>query len=98
MAAFSPASLPASIDTVEKLAMWTSRLLFTLYSNKEYTVAEGSFPLMQAGHIKGLAGGPEYASFVIVLPYAAGWDTATTPVWEQAAEIADVAIPASFTP
>ncbi|MEA5447319.1 hypothetical protein VB780_01980 [Leptolyngbya sp. CCNP1308] len=99
MTTFAPANLPASVNTVEKLAMWSLGILYQLHKNSRYQESEAAplVPLITAQD--GLAADKsERIIFRSSLPLSDSWREQTTKFWQESQEISNAAIPTSFLP
>jgi hypothetical protein len=97
MTTFAPANLPASVNTVEKLAAWSNGVLYQLHKNTKYQESDASplVPVVTAQD--GLAADKsERIIFRASLPLSDGWRETTTKYWQEIQEISNVAIPTSF--
>ncbi|HSP30455.1 MAG TPA: hypothetical protein VLO13_00315 [Halomonas sp.] len=97
MTTFAPANLPASVNTVEKLAAWANGVLYQLHKNTRYQESDDSplVPVITAQD--GLAADKsERIIFRASLPLSPEWRTQTTKFWQEAQEISNAAIPPSF--
>lgn len=97
MTTFAPANLPASVNTVEKLAAWANGVLYQLHKNTRYQESDDSplVPVITAQD--GLAADKsERIIFRASLPLSTEWRTQTTKFWQEAQEISNVEIPTSF--
>lgn len=97
MTTFAPANLPASVDTVEKLAAWSNGVLYQLHKNTKYQESDASplVPVVTAQD--GLAADKtERIIFRASLQLSDSWRPATTKYWQEIQEISNAAIPTSF--
>lgn len=98
MTAFNKTTdLPASVDTVEKLAAWTLLLLYKLHKNDEVLEADevGLVPIITLQ--QGLAANEtERLIFRISLQLNQDWATNASKLWTQTLNIAAATIPDSF--
>lgn len=98
MTAFVPANLPASVDTVEKVALWALGILYQLHKNDRYQESDAAplIPLITAQD--GLAADKsERIIFRASLPLSQEWRSQTTKFWQEGLEITSgTTIPTSF--
>lgn len=97
MTTFAPANLPASVDTLEKLALWSLGALYQLHKKNEYQESDASplVPVITAQD--GLAANEtERIIFRVSLPLTDTWRESTTKFWQEGLEISSVAIPTRF--
>jgi hypothetical protein len=97
MTAFDKATdLPASINTLEKLAAWSLLALYTLHGKEEYNEITGQMtPIitLQQGQA---ANETERLIFRASLRINDNWIASTNKLWLEAMEFANASIPASF--
>lgn len=89
--------LPASVDTVEKLAAWTLLLLYKLHKTDEVLEADevGLVPLITLQ--QGLAANEtERLIFRISLQLNQDWATNAAKLWTQSVAFAAATIPDTF--
>lgn len=100
MSGFNAASdLPPSINTLEKLAMWTNGALYDLHKNSEYQESDGQPLVKRVTAQDGLAADKkEYVIFRVSLPITDTWRTSSNPFWAEATELTTAPIPDHFTP
>lgn len=99
MTTFSTSNLPASVNTVEKLAAWALGILYQLHKNSRYQESDAAplVPLITAQD--GLAADKtERIIFRASLPLSDTWRSETTKYWQESQEISNAAIPPSFLP
>ena len=99
MSAFSPANLPAGIDTLEKLAAWVLGALYQLHKNSRYQESDASplIPIITAQD--GLAAdGTERIIFRVSLPLNQFWRESTLKIFFEVEDIATTAIPSQYLP
>lgn len=94
MAAFVPANLPASVDTVEKLAFWALDVLAVLNPSAVTTEGTTSVPRLATATDEGARN----RIFRANLPLIVDFRQAPGPLWTKAQELAVTAIPATFLP
>jgi len=97
MTAFVPANMPASVNTVEKVALWSLGILYQLHKNSRYQESEAAplVPFLTAQD--GLAADKsERIIFRASLPLSDTWRQQTTKFWQEGQEISNAAIPTSF--
>jgi hypothetical protein len=97
MTAFAPANLPASVNTVEKLAAWSNGILYQLHKNTRYQESDDAplVPVITAQD--GLAANAsERIIFRASIPLSDTWRSQTTKFWQEVQEISNAAIPTSF--
>jgi hypothetical protein len=98
MTAFNKTTdLPATVDTVEKLASWALLLLYRLHKNDSYseTPDTGMVPLITLQ--QGLADDEtERLIFRTSLQLNPDWQTNAAKLWTQTQAFANATIPESF--
>ncbi|MGB5972690.1 MAG: hypothetical protein WBG38_05200 [Nodosilinea sp.] len=97
MTAFAPANLPASVNTIEKLAAWSNGILYQLHKNSRYQESEAAplVPLITAQD--GLAADKsERIIYRSSIPLSDNWRSQTTKYWQEVQEISNAAIPTTF--
>ncbi|HZG37110.1 MAG TPA: hypothetical protein VEZ50_00390 [Nodosilinea sp.] len=97
MTTFVPANLPANVNTVERLAVWSLGILYQLHKNSRYQESDAAplVPLVTAQD--GLAANnTERIIFRASLPLSDAWRSQTTKFWQESQEISNAAIPTSF--
>ena len=98
MTAFVTTDLPASVNTVEKLAVWTASVLNYLYPDDTATEAAGvAQRTCQAGPVEITAVSPTVWRHIsrLSIPLNRNW-IRDGEQWEQAQDIGSSAIPAEF--
>jgi hypothetical protein len=99
MTAFATANLPASIDTLEKLIVWSCGAWYQLHKNDRYQESDSAplIPLVTAQD--GLAADKsERIIFRLSIQLVETWREDTLPIYAQAMAASNAAIPASFLP
>ncbi|MFQ4134756.1 hypothetical protein PGN35_000380 [Nodosilinea sp. PGN35] len=99
MTAFAPDNLPASVNTVEKLALWSLGILYQLHKNSRYQESEAAplVPFVTAQD--GLAADKsERIIFRASLPLSDTWREQSTKYWQEGQEISNTGIPPAFLP
>lgn len=89
--------MPASIDTVEKVAFWTLQALYEMHKNDEYGEVVGEqTPIITFQ--QGLAAdGSERAIFRISLPLSSNWASTGLKLFRNALTIgASASVPTSY--
>jgi len=99
MTAFQRTDVPVEIDSVEKLYVWVSSLMQTLYPNS--TAIEGvgeAVRTCSAAPFYITASDPPTWRFLIrgSIPLANAWQGGENQLWNYAQDIGDKAIPANF--
>lgn len=98
MVAFAPANLPASVDTVEKVALWSLGILYQLHKNDRYQESDAAPTIPFITAQDGLAADKsERIIFRASLPLSSDWRSQTTKFWQEGQEFASgLTIPTSF--
>jgi hypothetical protein len=99
MTTFVPANLPTSVNTVEKLALWSLGVLYQLHKNDRYQESEAAplIPIITAQD--GLAADKkEHIIFRVSFILSDTWRESTTKFWQEGQDFADVPIPPAFLP
>lgn len=100
MTAFDAATqLPATINSVEKLAAWSNGILYQLHKNSRYQESDASplVPLVTAQD--GLAADQtERVIFRASLPLTDDWRQSENPFYMEIQDISNAPIPPSFLP
>lgn len=97
MTAFAPANLPASVNTVEKLAAWANGILYQLHKNSRYQESDAAplVPLVTAQD--GLAADKtERIIYRASIPLSDSWREQSTKFWQEVQEISNAPIPTVF--
>jgi hypothetical protein len=97
MTTYVPANLPATVNTVEKLAAWSCGILYQLHKNSRYQESDESplVPLVTAQD--GLAANKtERVIFRLSLPMQDEWRTTTGDFYTLVNELSNAGIPSSF--
>lgn len=99
MTGFAPAFIPASVDTVEKLAVWSLGILYQLHKNTRYQESDAAPLIPRVTAQDGLAAnGEECIIFRVSIPLSPTWRESTSKFFVEALEIADASIPPAFLP
>lgn len=99
MTAFQTTDLPASINTVEKLAVWAGTVLNHLYPNVTAIEATGlAERVAQSGPFEVTAvDPPQYRNIVrLSIPVNRNWQRGASKLWANAEDIGTAAIPTEF--
>lgn len=100
MTALNPATdIPLSINTLEKLVAWSTTAFYRLHKNTEYQEQKNqpNIPIVTA--TDGLAEeGTERLIVHISLHLSDSWRESTSPLWLEAQEISNVAMPIAWLP
>ena len=97
MTTFTTSQLPATVNTIEKLAAWSVGILYQLHKNSKYQESDESplVPLITAQD--GLAADKtERVIFRASLPMQDEWRTVPGDFYSLVNEISNAAIPPSF--
>lgn len=97
MTAFNKTTdLPASVDTIEKLAFWSLQALYEMHKNDDYGEITGEqTPIITFQ--QGLsAEGTERGIFRISLKMAANWASTGLKLWRNTEVFANGTIPAAY--
>lgn len=98
MTAFSTADIPQSINTLEKLAVWTLTVLNDLYINTTAIEATGQAErCVVAGPYYVTAGDPQTWRYIcrLSVPLAPTWRR-STKLWLSTQDLGVLAIPADY--
>ena len=99
MTTFAPADLPATVNTLEKLAVWTLGALYQLHKNTRYQESDAAPLIPRVTAQDGLAAnGEECAIYRASIPLSQTWRESTTKIFQEALEISNAAIPSAFLP
>jgi hypothetical protein len=99
MTIFAPANLPASVNTVEKLAAWANGVLYQRHKNTRYQESDASPLIPRVTCQDGFAANLEETMiFRTSLPMNATWRESTGKFFTEVSEISNAAIPAAFLP
>lgn len=100
MTAFSPAQLPASVDTVEKLAAWSTAILAEL--NKDVVATEGTNSTQPAAtsNVFFVPSGPPQPEHRVIarISILLENDWRSGPLWENVSNLSNAVIPDHYTP
>lgn len=99
MTTFATSNLPSTVNTLEKLAVWSLAALYQLHKNTRYQESDAAplIPIITAQD--GLAADKtERIIFRVSIPLSDTWRTQTTKIFQEATEISNAAIPAAFLP
>ncbi|MFH7245508.1 MAG: hypothetical protein ACHWZW_21955 [Spirulina sp.] len=99
MSAFSTTDLPPSVDSLEKLVVWACGAFYQLHKNDRYQESDASplIPLVTAQD--GLAADKtERIIFRLSIQLLDTWREDTLPMFAQALEASNAAIPSGYTP
>lgn len=97
MSAFSTTQLPTGIDTLEKLIVWACGAWYQLHKNDRYQESDSSplIPLVTAQD--GLAADKtERIIFRLSIQLAETWRESTQPMYLEAMEASNTAIPSAY--
>lgn len=98
MTAFAPSQLPATVDSVEKLAAWATSILAELYPSLSITVSAGNAErIAQQNTFFFTANSPpiERLVNVLYLPVLGTWRS--DKAWKSAQSPGTSTIPAAYT-
>ena len=99
MTAFLPANLPASVNTIEKLFAWSGGILYALHANTRYQESDAAPLIPIITSQDGLAADKSERQILRAsIPLNTNWRTSATPLYQNALEISNVAIPVGFLP
>jgi len=89
--------LPTTVDTVEKLFVWTASLLGEMLPEELIKLTGSTNPInrLDYGISQDFESKSNYAvSFYI--PLADNWRSSGNKIWEKAEELAEIAIPTAY--
>lgn len=97
MTSFATTNIPASVNTIEKLAAWTNGILYELHKNSRYAEADNAplVPIVTAQD--GLAASKqERMIFRLSLHLDDGWRQSGDKLWYDVLELSNAPIPSDF--
>lgn len=97
MTTFIKADMPASVDTLEKVAFWALQALYEMHKNEEYGEVVGEqTPIITFQ--QGLsAEGTERGIYRVSLPMATNWAASGLKLWRNTLNIGNSAsVPAAY--
>ena len=99
MTTFAPANIPAQVNTIEELAVWTLGILYQLHKNTRYQESDSAPLIPRVTAQDGLAAnGEEIIIFRVSIPLSPTWRESTNKFFLEALELSNAAIPAAFLP
>ncbi|MBE9155387.1 hypothetical protein IQ265_00805 [Nodosilinea sp. LEGE 06152] len=100
MTAFAPANLPPSVDSLEKLAVWSLGALYSLRKNDRYQESEAAPVIPVITSQDGLAADKkEHVIFRVSFILSDDWRSQTTKIWQEVQEFpGNTPLPTSFLP
>ncbi len=99
MTAFATSQLPPSVDTVEKLFAWAGGILYALHANTLYQESSASPLVPIITSQDGLAADKTERNVLRAsIPLDLDWRTSLLPLYANALEISNAAIPPGFLP
>jgi hypothetical protein len=97
MTAITPAQIPSSCNTVEKLAVWALGLLQTINPNNAVLTETNVTQFNASAGAYKVADGTTVFSGSVIIPLDPLYLSNATKIWINAIDISAVALPLSYT-